>query len=96
MDALTTALIVLTGFAMPLSHTDATSHPSSLALRGFESLEPAQDWEHALPIGNGTIGALVYGHPEDERIVLSHARLYMPLNRPLEPVDTRAVGDSDN
>ena len=55
---------------------------------GFVSLQPAQTWEEALVSGNGNYGALVYGRPLDETIVLNHGHLYMPLNRPLPPPET--------
>jgi len=38
--------------------------------------------------GNGRFGALVYGQPADETIVLNHARLFMPLAAPTLPVET--------
>lgn len=56
--------------------------------RGFVSSQPAQTWDNALVSGNGKFGALVYGQPLDETIVLNHARLFMPLHEPLPPVDT--------
>ena len=56
--------------------------------RGFVSSQPADHWEHALVSGNGRYGALVYGGPLDETIVLNHARLYLPLHPPLPPPDT--------
>jgi len=56
--------------------------------RGFVSARPGQTWENALISGNGKLGALVYGAPLDETVVLNHARLFMPLNQPLPPVDT--------
>jgi hypothetical protein len=34
--------------------------------------------------GDGTIGALVFGNPLDERIILSHERLFMPEYPPTE------------
>ena len=49
--------------------------------RGFTSWLPAPDWEHALLSGNGTMGALVFGHPHEETIILSHAALYLPHDR---------------
>jgi len=33
--------------------------------------EPAEQWENALPIGNGRLGAMVYGGVEEERIQLN-------------------------
>ncbi|MEI7902274.1 MAG: glycoside hydrolase N-terminal domain-containing protein, partial [bacterium] len=56
--------------------------------RGFVSAKPAETWEQALVSGNGTYGALVMGQALDETIILNHARLFMPLNPPLPPVDT--------
>ena len=56
--------------------------------RGFISTRPAASWEQALVSGNGRYGAMVLGQPADEVIVLNHARLFMPLHRPLPPVDT--------
>jgi alpha-L-fucosidase 2 len=58
--------------------------------RGFVSSQPATDWEHALVSGNGKFGALVFGQPIDEKIILNHARLFMPLHEPLPPVHTGA------
>ncbi|MEI8290103.1 MAG: glycoside hydrolase N-terminal domain-containing protein [Verrucomicrobiota bacterium] len=56
--------------------------------RGFTSSVAATNWEYALTSGNGKFGALVFGQPLDETIVLNHARLFMPLCEPLPPVDT--------
>jgi alpha-L-fucosidase 2 len=33
--------------------------------------EPAKEWEDALPVGNGRLGAMVYGGVEEERIQLN-------------------------
>lgn len=33
--------------------------------------KPAQYWEEALPLGNGRIGAMVYGNPSNEEIQLN-------------------------
>ncbi|MBQ7788046.1 MAG: glycoside hydrolase N-terminal domain-containing protein [Clostridia bacterium] len=37
---------------------------------------PAQTWKEASPVGNGTLGALVYGCVYDERILINHEALY--------------------
>lgn len=34
--------------------------------------QPAHEWVEALPIGNGHIGAMVFGDPHHERIALNH------------------------
>ena len=41
--------------------------------------QPATRWEDASPSGNGTIGALVYGSLQQERVVLNHEDLWLPL-----------------
>jgi hypothetical protein len=51
---------------------------------GFVSRLPASKWEESMLTGNGTIGALVFGNPLDERIILSHERLFMPEYPPTE------------
>ncbi|MGX5817846.1 glycosyl hydrolase family 95 catalytic domain-containing protein [Chitinophaga lutea] len=38
--------------------------------------QPAQAYQEALPIGNGHIGALIGGHPNDDRITLNEITLW--------------------
>ena len=45
---------------------------------GFTSWLPAYAWQDALLLGNGTYGAMVYGNPHDETIILNHASLFLP------------------
>jgi Glycosyl hydrolase family 95 catalytic domain/Glycosyl hydrolase family 65, N-terminal domain/Glycoside hydrolase family 95, C-terminal domain len=40
------------------------------------SIQPATRWEDALPIGNGSIGALVYGNICSEKIIFNHEALW--------------------
>lgn len=40
--------------------------------------QPADRWEDALPTGNGTVGALVFGNIADEHVVVNHAALWYP------------------
>ena len=37
---------------------------------------PATRWNDATPIGNGTLGALIYGAVYDERILINHEALF--------------------
>jgi alpha-L-fucosidase 2 len=37
---------------------------------------PAREWVEALPLGNGRLGAMVFGHPSDERIQFNEATLW--------------------
>ena len=45
---------------------------------GYISRLPASKWEEAMLTGNGTTGALVMGDPKEDRIILSHEKLFMP------------------
>jgi alpha-L-fucosidase 2 len=47
--------------------------------------QPAACWQDALPTGNGTVGALVYGNISNEIIVLNHEDLWYPLDKPQPP-----------
>lgn len=47
---------------------------------------PATKWQEALITGNGRMGVLVFGDPENERVVFNHERLYEPLlDQPAQP-----------
>lgn len=37
---------------------------------------PATDWEEALPVGNGRIGAMVFGNPVNERLQLNEESIW--------------------
>ncbi len=52
---------------------------NDLPRRGMWSRQPARRWQDALVTGNGTLGAMVFGDPASERLVLNHERLYEPL-----------------
>ena len=41
---------------------------------------PVSKWDEAVPLGNGKIGALLFGGIFREKIVLNHERLYKKLN----------------
>lgn len=45
--------------------------------------EPAKIWEEAMPLGNGRIGAMVFGQPGDERIQVNEESIWYggPVNR---------------
>ena len=38
--------------------------------------QPADHWNHGLPVGNGQIGAMILGSVPRERIALNHNRLW--------------------
>ena len=49
--------------------------------------QPAQSWEEALPVGNGRIGAMVFGDPLREHLQLNESTIYagIPKSAVLEP-----------
>ncbi len=51
--------------------------------------QPAANWNEALPIGNGRIGAMVFGGVEEERIQLNDDTLWE--GRPSDRVNPRAL-----
>ena len=38
--------------------------------------QPARQWEEALPLGNGRLGAMVFGTPAGERLALNEESLW--------------------
>ncbi|ULC58049.1 glycoside hydrolase family 95 protein [Flaviramulus sp. BrNp1-15] len=42
----------------------------------FWYTSPAEDWDNALPIGNGRLGAMVFGNPINERIQLNEDSMW--------------------
>jgi alpha-L-fucosidase 2 len=49
--------------------------------------QPARNWNEALPIGNGRIGAMIFGKPDNELIQLNEQTLWSggPINRNPNP-----------
>jgi alpha-L-fucosidase 2 len=37
--------------------------------------QPAQRWDHGMPIGNGRLGAMVFGDPASEHLALNESTL---------------------
>jgi alpha-L-fucosidase 2 len=51
--------------------------------------QPAHEWVEALPIGNGHIGAMVFGDPHHERIALNHDTFWSGQPRTGQHLDRR-------
>lgn len=45
----------------------------------------AERWDHAMPTGNGRIGALVFGNIPHETILLNHDSLFIRSEKPVLP-----------
>ena len=56
-----------------VSVADATGADGRTAAEGVASrdAQPAANWNEALPLGNGRIGAMVFGGPRTERLQLN-------------------------
>lgn len=67
--------------------TGCVGEQTGIPERGYYSETPVNRWEHGMVSGNGVTGALVYGVPRRDTVVLSGWDLYMPLNEPLLPVN---------
>ncbi|HAM98846.1 MAG TPA: alpha-L-fucosidase [Marinilabiliales bacterium] len=55
--------------------------------KGFTIWMPAPSFEQALLLGNGEMGAMVFGHPHNETIIVNHCALYLPTTYPFKPID---------
>lgn len=60
--------VSLWGLSCLTAHADYT--------RGMKLITPADQWREALPAGNGTVGALVYGSINQERVLFNHNELW--------------------
>ena len=49
-----------------------------LPRRGATTTAPAARWEECMLTGNGRMGAMVFGRPYDETVVINHCKLYLP------------------
>lgn len=49
---------------------------SALAQHELWYQQPAKNWEEALPVGNGRLGAMVFGNPDKERIQLNEDSMW--------------------
>ncbi|MFE4700723.1 glycoside hydrolase N-terminal domain-containing protein [Streptomyces sp. NPDC056738] len=71
----------MTAQARPGPHTDrpaAEDGPGSVPVHGTWEPRPAARWEDAFLSGNGTHGAMVFGDPDDDRVIVTHHRLVRP------------------
>ncbi|MFD2334453.1 glycoside hydrolase N-terminal domain-containing protein [Cohnella sp. GCM10020058] len=65
--------------------------PSWSAHHAF-GIRPAERWQDALVMGNGTLRVQAFGHPYRERLYVGHERMYVPQWRAApEPPDIAGV-----
>ncbi|RMF92941.1 MAG: hypothetical protein D6741_14365 [Planctomycetota bacterium] len=56
-----------------------TAWAGAIPERGAYSRLPGETWQDGFVSGNGRMGALIYGKPGEETLILNHCRLYLPL-----------------
>lgn len=69
---------------LPLQANGQQMEPS--LQKGYTSWLPATSPDQAMLLGNGEMGAMVFGHPHEETIIMNHAALYLPLSKPKTPI----------
>jgi alpha-L-fucosidase 2 len=83
--------ITFTLAAVMAAAAPARAQPVALALHYDK---PAASWNEALPVGNGRLGAMVFGRPGDELLQLNEATLWSggPVGTKLNPGAFDALG----
>ncbi len=79
----TVALFVLVVSVLSLRAAPGPDNPNVLWYD-----KPASKWVEALPIGNGQVGAMVFGGPAEERLQLNEGTLW--AGSPYDPVNPEA------
>src|SRR5262245_7999682 len=69
-------------FSFAHAQSDAPAEPLSRWYR-----QPAAQWEEALPVGNGRLGAMVFGTVDRERIQLNEETIWAGNGAPPIPVE---------
>ena len=67
-------LLLIFAFSLGCATVYAQEMPQNEEVLWYET--PAENWDHALPVGNGRIGAMVFGDPKNERIQLNEDSLW--------------------
>ncbi len=82
-------IILVTGMLIPFP--SAMCQNSGAAKNWFLRYEgPAQSWTEALPVGNGRMGAMVYGRVNQEKIQFNHDEIWTG-----QPIDYQHPGAAD-
>ena len=74
------------GTAICLSEESPSGEEASSSVLWWD--KPAAKWEEAMPVGNGKLGAMIFGQPVNERIQLNEGTLW--AGGPYDPVNPDA------
>jgi hypothetical protein len=66
----------------PTQHADPFSYDPTNQELHLHYPTPATTWSEALPVGNGRLGAMVYGRPEKELLQLNEDSVVRRTTRP--------------
>lgn len=72
-------VFVLSVFVAIVFIVDVSVSSGESLRHGITNDRPADNWREAPPCGNGTVGAMPYGTPQDETILLNHEALFYPV-----------------
>jgi alpha-L-fucosidase 2 len=82
----------------PVENQTANSNTTQAILQnGAMTLwhgQPAPQWDHATPVGNGRLGAMIFGHTNRERIQLNEETLWS--GGPRDTVNVEAMSEIGN
>jgi alpha-L-fucosidase 2 len=67
---------VVTLFALLLSATGLYAQPGNKADLKLWFNQPAKEWNEALPVGNGRLGAMIFGNVNAERLQLNESSVW--------------------
>ncbi|GAA3576081.1 glycosyl hydrolase family 95 catalytic domain-containing protein [Snuella lapsa] len=62
-----------------LASCQSGKEPQKTTNKSIYSTHPAEKWEDALISGNGKMGIMVFGQPENEQVIFNHEFLYEPI-----------------
>ena len=65
------------GFRLQAEATRAGAQPQAASETTLWYRQAAAQWDHAMPLGNGRLGAMVFGNVNRERIQLNESSLWM-------------------
>ena len=93
MKQIIVLLILVCVASMPEARSGGTgSAPESMNVMWYR--QPASTWTEALPIGNGRLGAMVFGGTESERIQLNEDTIWAGEKRDRNnPEGARNLGE---
>ena len=82
------ALIFYAIFVASCNNQKPTNCPS--VERGFTSWMPAATADDALLSGNGEMGIMVFGRPQNDVIIINHAQSWLPSIVPPKPINQKS------